>query len=210
MLGALALLVWGGLAWSGSTLPIDDFEGGLRPGWEEKVFSGRTLYRVVAEADGNRVLRAESRGSASGLVYRIAFDPHEFPILTWRWKVEHVLARGDATRKDGDDYPARVYVVFPHWFPPKSRALNYIWANRLPKGRAVPNPFWGRNVMIAVESGPEDTGRWIVERRDLVEDYRRIFGADPPRAGAVAVMTDTDQTGEAAVAFYDDVRLETR
>jgi hypothetical protein len=185
---------------------VDDFEEGLRPGWTERSFHGHTRYQVVSD-DGNRVLRAESEGAASGLVYELAFDPREFPILAWRWKVENLVAASDPSRRSGDDYPARVYVVFPHWFFPRTRSLVYIWATDFPLDTPVPNPFTGNAVMIAVRSGPKDMGRWVEERRNLVEDFRAAFGQDPPRAGAVALMTDTDQTGERAVAYYDHLRL---
>lgn len=192
---------------AGEVKLIDDFEAGLGEGWEEKVFQGRTTYSVVA-ANGNRVLQAQSRASASGLIFRIDYDLRAYPILTWRWKVENVLEGGDETRKDGDDYAARVYVIFPHWFPPKTRSINYIWANKLPAGEHVPNPFYRNAVMLAVRSGAAETGKWHTERRNVLEDYRAIFGTEPPRAGAVAIMTDTDNTGESALAFYDDLRLE--
>ncbi len=191
------------------TLLVDDFEAGLRPGWKERSFEGHTLYEVVPEGD-NRVLRAESRGTASGLIYEVSFDPGEYPILAWRWKVENLVEASDPTRKAGDDYPARVYVVFPHWFFPKTRSLNYIWATDFPVDRPIPNSFVSNAVMIAVRSGPGDVGRWVEERRDIVADFRAAFGSDPPRAGAIAVMTDTDQTGTRAVAYYDDIRLERR
>ena len=188
---------------------IDDFERGLRPGWEIKEFRGATEYSVVDEG-GNHVLRAVSRGTATGLVYPIVFDPRELPILTWRWKVERLIEKSDPTRKEGDDYSARVYVVFPHWFPPKTKSLNYIWATRFRKEGFIPNPFFRNAVMIAVESGPEHVGKWVTERRDIVADYRQAFEEDPPKAGAIAVMTDTDQTGEGAIAYYDDIRIEER
>jgi hypothetical protein len=62
-------------------------------------------------------------------------------------------------------------------------------------------------MMIAVESGSDQTGRWVVEKRNVLEDYRRFFGSDPPKAGAVAIMTDTDNTGEEAVAYYGPIRI---
>jgi hypothetical protein len=188
-------------------LLIDDFENGLRPEWKEKVFEGRTEYRVVPEGTGH-VLRAESRGAASGLILEKEIDLEEFPVLSWRWKVENILDKGDARRKEGDDYAARIYVIFPHWFFLQTRSINYIWANKLPQGAIVPNPFTSNAVMIAVESGKEKTGEWMTESRDVLADYRGIFGEDPPRAGAIAVMTDTDNTGGSAVAWYDDIRLK--
>jgi hypothetical protein len=209
--GVLALLLLAAMpvVASEDRLLIDDFEEGLRPGWEEKRFVGRTYYTVVPEGQGH-VLRAESRGAASGLIFRQEFDPRDYPLLTWRWKVDNILERGDATSKEGDDYAARVYVIFPHWFPPKTRSINYIWANRLPQGEYLPNAYYGNAMMLAVRSGKADIGQWFTERRDIVEDYRMLFGEEPPRAGAIAIMTDTDNTGESVIAWYDDLWLERR
>lgn len=186
---------------------IDDFENGLRPEWKDKEFKGRTDYRVVREATGN-ALQAESHGEASALILEQAIDLTQFPVLSWRWKVEKTLAKGDARTKDGDDYAARVYVIFPHWFFPKTRAINYIWANKLPLGAVVPNSFTSRAIMIAVQSGDEHAGKWMIESRNVLADYRAIFGEEPPLAGAIAVMTDTDNTGGSALAWYDDIRLK--
>ncbi len=185
---------------------IDDFENGLSPHWEEKVFAGPTEYRVVPDAEGH-CLQARSENSASGLIYRKEYSLQEYPVLSWRWKIDNVLSRGDARKKSGDDYPARVYVVFPHWIPFKTRSINYIWANRLPAGAFVPNPFFSGAVMLAVESGEAKAGRWVGERRNVRDDYRMIFGEEPGEVGALAIMTDTDNTGQKTRAFYDDLRI---
>ncbi len=186
---------------------IDDFEAGIAKQWEPKAFKGQTQYDVVRDMD-NHVLRAASDASATGLIYEVAYDPEEYPIISWRWKVENIIEKGDATTREGDDYSARVYVIFPHWFKPMTRSINYIWANKLEKGSYVPNRYYSRAVMIAVQSGPEHLGEWMTERRDIYEDYTMVFGKEPPKVGAIAIMTDTDNTGERAVAYYDDIRIE--
>ena len=61
--------------------------------------------------------------------------------------------------------------------------------------------------MIAVQSGPQEIGRWLGEERNVYEDYRRLFGQEPPRIAGIALMTDTDNTGESAVAYYDQIVL---
>lgn len=190
------------------TVVIDDFEDGLRPEWEVKEFHGQTLYTVGHDDAGGHLLRADSRASASGLVYKVDYSLKEYPILSWRWKVSNILVKGDETKKSGDDYAARVYVVFPHWFFPKTKSINYIWANKLPRGQHIPNPFTGNAIMLAVESGKEKVGRWVNVRRNVYEDYRMVFGEKPPRVGAIAIMTDTDNTGGTATAWYDDIRIE--
>ncbi len=185
---------------------IDDFEQGLKKGWTTKEFKGKTEYTVVKTERG-MVLKAVSKAAASGLIYKYKYDTKKYPYLSWWWKVEGIIKNGDATKKEGDDYAARIYVIFPHWFPPLTRSLNYIWANKLPRGTAVKNKFFSRAIMIAVESGTQNVGKWIQEKRNVYDDYKKVFGDEPPEAGAIAIMTDTDQTGESAVAYYDDIIL---
>lgn len=202
---------------------------GAPDGWQPLTFRNipaRTRYTMVRD-QGRYVLKAESRAAASGLIRPLDLDPEVFQIISWRWKVEHTLAKGDERRKEGDDYAARVYVAFQYdpraaslWerarygaikllygeYPPK-HAINYIWANRLPKGESIDNAFTDRSKMIAVRSGPEEVGRWLAEERNLYEDYRHLFGQAPPRIAGIALMTDTDNTGESAVAYYDEILL---
>ena len=199
----LFLSVAAGAADSG-LLQIGNFaESGLA-GWTGKSFKGETEYRIVEEA-GVKVLQATSHGTASGLVFETQYDPQDYPILSWRWKVANTIAKGDSRIKAGDDYAARVYVIFPHWFFLKTRTLNYVWANRLPKGSMQRSVYLDSGMMIAVESGVEKVGEWVAVRRNIREDYRRAFGEDPPGVGAIAIMTDTDNTGESAVAWYSNI-----
>ena len=62
--------------------------------------------------------------------------------------------------------------------------------------------------MVAVESGNENVGKWITEHRNVYKDFKALFGEEPPAAGGIAIMTDTDNTGESATAYYDDIRIE--
>jgi hypothetical protein len=197
----------------------------LPAGWEPLTFRKiprSTRYSVVRDGEG-WVLKAESEAAASALYRRLELDLHAHPRLTWRWKIDNVLVKGDARRREGDDYPARVYVTFRYdpaqaspWqkakyeayrqlygaYPPHA-ALNYIWDNRLPPGTMLDNAYTDRAKMIVVRSGAAEVGRWVTETRNVVDDYRRLFGGDPPPIAGVAVMTDTDDTAERAVAWYD-------
>ncbi len=185
---------------------LNDYRKGLSKQWEEKSFKGHTRYEVTQEG-GEWFVQATSKASASGLYYRVTYDPKEYPFLAWRWKVKNILSKGDARKKDGDDYPARVYVVFSSFFFWNTKAINYIWANRLPAGQAVPNAFTSNAMMIALQSGPGRAGEWVEEKRNVLEDYRKLFGEDPPKVSAVAIMTDTDNTGEEATAWYGPIRI---
>ena len=197
----------------------------LPAGWEPLTFSNiprTTRYSVVRDGEG-WVLKAQSEAAASALYRRLELDLRTHPRLTWRWKIGNVLIKGDARRREGDDYPARVYVAFRYdpaqataWqkakygayrllygnYPPHA-VLNYIWDNTLPPGTMLDNAYTDRARMIVVRSGAADVGRWVTETRNVIEDYRRLFGGEPPPMVGVAVMTDTDDTGERAVAWYD-------
>jgi hypothetical protein len=197
--------------------------------WEPLTFpkiSRHTVYTVVEEA-GKTSLRAQADASASALVREIEVNPREYPILLWSWKVENTIEKGDETKKEGDDYAARVYVNFRYdpekaslWertqygiartlyggYPPKG-ALNYIWANKLSAGKSIDNAYTARAKMVAVQSGTAKVGQWVNEKRNLYQDYRAVFGEEPPVVIGLAVMTDTDNTGEKAVAYYRDISL---
>jgi Protein of unknown function (DUF3047) len=174
--------------------------------WEKKSFKGETDYRLITE-NGRRVIQADSRGSASGLFAKVDLDPAAYRYLSWSWKIKSTISNANEKSKSGDDYAARVYVVFPGRFFWQTKAINYIWANNLPKGQSVPNAFTSNAVMLAVESGQDNVGKWLTARRDVVADYKRLFGSEPDRIGAIAIMTDTDNTGAQATAWYGDISI---
>ena len=195
-------------------------------GWKPLIFKKvpvRTKYEIVTDGDVT-VVKASSEGSASGLTKEVKIDPREYPIVRWRWKVENVLQNSDVSRREGDDYPARLYVTF-EYDPDKVglskklkykagraifgdipiAALNYIWGTNTPLGTIVENAFTDFAQMIVVESGPQKVGTWIDEERNLYEDYKKAFGDEPPMINGVAIMSDTDNTRERAVAYYGDI-----
>jgi hypothetical protein len=193
------------LAGAADRVSVGAFSTGNLDGWTAKIFSGETEYAIV-ENQGRRVLRAVSRATASGMYKRVQVDLTKTPYLHWSWEVENTLGALDETVKAGDDYPARVYVIASggifFW---QTRAVNYVWANRQPQGAVWPNAFTASNRMIAVRSGDSQLGRWLDERRNVREDFRRVFGRDVLSVDAVALMSDSDNSGKAAVAHYGDI-----
>jgi hypothetical protein len=164
---------------------------------------------MVREGEGYALL-AESRGSASGLYRRLNLDVTATPLLRWSWKVAGTLPRGDEGHREGDDYAARVYVVFAHPLPWKTRAIAYIWANRLPVGQVLQNAYSANVLMLAVESGNGRSGQWVTEERDVEADYRRLFGSPPPKLQAIGIMTDSDDTRGEARAWYGSISFHPR
>ena len=81
----------------------------------------------------------------------------------------------------------------------------YIWENRAPRETVIPNRHTSRIKMIVAESGRDRVGAWQEVTRNIIEDYRRAFGEEPGKIIAVGIMTDTDNTGDNAHAYYGDI-----
>ncbi|MEO8202974.1 MAG: DUF3047 domain-containing protein [Betaproteobacteria bacterium] len=208
---------------AGDTLPADlrpwSFAGGQKP----------TRYSLV-EDEGVVVLRADAAASTSGIARELKLDPRALPLLSWRWKVLNVVAGGDLRTKAGDDFAARVYVTFDldtatlsagermqlgmarlvYGDKVPAAALCYVWDGKASRDTSVPNAYTGRVHMVVAEGGTARVGQWVGMRRDVRADYRRAFGAEPPAVTGVIVSTDTDNTGETAVAFYGDISFGSR
>jgi hypothetical protein len=187
-----------------------------------------TRYSIEADASGGETwLRAESDNSSSALIWRRQYDLYAYPRLRWRWRVENVYRAGDPTKKSGDDYPIRIYVVFPFdpgaaplakrlkyglvkavygEYPPEG-GLNYVWESGTYPAEYVVSPVVGSIMMIFKEKGAAKVGQWVEEEVDVLADYRRAFGKDPPHTAGLAVMNDSDNTGEQAVSFIDWIEI---
>lgn len=185
-----------------------------------------TDYSLVQD-DNRTVLKASATSSMSGVIHPIKVNIREFPLLRWRWKVAGPITSADMMTKEGDDYAARVYVMFDYPLDKLSfgtrtklkiaesvygqkiptAALNYVWDNRYPVGTIQPNAYTDRARMIVTQSGRSRAGQWITETRDLAADFRAAFGEDPPDIVGVALATDTDNTGETAAAWYGDIEF---
>jgi hypothetical protein len=188
-----------------------------------------TEYRLVP-VEGTVALQATADASASGLRFETSADLHEYPWLAWTWNVPELNGRADNTLAHVEDSPARVIVVFEGGredLPAAERinydlakamggnelpyaTLMYIWENHLPEGAIITHHFSSRIKMIVAGTGRKDLGIWHEERVNLLEDYRRAFGEEPPRVRAVGIMSDSDNTGARTVAYYGDIRFQRR
>jgi len=200
---------------------------GLPDGWKPFAFKKiekHTTYTLVKD-DHTVVIKAVAEASASGLTREMKINPKEYPIVQWRWKVMNILKKGDVHKKEGDDYPVRIYITFEYdpsklsffekakyqairllygEYPPLA-AINYIWESKTPIGTMVPNSYTDRVMMFVVESGEAKLNQWVNEERNIYEDFKKAFKGEPPMISGIAIMTDTDNTGESATAYYGDI-----
>lgn len=183
-------------------------------------------YSIAIEAT-ERYLKSESDASASGLIFTKKYNVYEYPKARWRWKVSGVYSKGDVTKKAGDDYPARIIFMFKYdpegsslgkriryeiakgiygFYPPQT-TLIYVWANRKSETGIFTSTYAPEEKIVVLEQGADKAGKWLEEEVNVVEDYRKAFGSDPPSEAGIAIMNDSDDTGEKAVSFIDYIEI---
>lgn len=185
------------------------------------------VYERGEKEDGTPIIIATSDNSISSLTTPLKADANVFQFLEWEWKIDSVLPSGDMFDKDGDDFAARIYVTFDYdpsnlgfrdrmryrvyraftSFEIPLRSLNYVWANKAEVGTISENPFsdWVR--YIAIQSGNDEAGVWKIEKRNILEDYREVFGEEPPAISGITIMTDSDNTEESTRAYFGKITL---
>lgn len=185
-----------------------------------------STYKV--ETNGSEsFLKAESGASASALVYKWEFNIYDYPRARWKWKISNVYLNADPEKKSGDDYPARVYIIFKYdpatanavdkvkygiarrlygEYPPHS-TLNYVWANSSEQKAIITSPYTDKARLISLEKGNRKAGVWQDEEINILQDYKRAFGADPPSVASIAIMNDSDNTGQQSVSYFDFIEV---
>ena len=182
---------------------------------------------VATVEDQKPAIRIESDASASAIIYSETFSLSETPYLQWSWKVRNIFEAGNAAVKAGDDYPARIYILFeysPDRVPffqripfemaknlygeyPPSEVLNYVWANRSHDEPFMENAFTNRAVMFFVDEGETHVGQWRSHKVNIIEDFEKAFNRSPPDTFTLAIMGDSDNTGESSVSFVRSITL---
>lgn len=219
------------LAQSAPEIPrFSSGQAGAPPaGWEHIPLSHAkktTEYSTVLD-DGVVVLKANSRGSASLMGVRVDFDPRAFPILTWRWKVTQGIPTAETANRAHEDAPVRIMVSFAGDMkklgaldraaaavaesisgqPLPYAELMYVWGGKVAVDSITTSSLTSRIRMLAVSVDEQGIGRWQTYTRNLVEDYKRAFGEEPGRVTAIQLLSDTDNTGGIAEAFYGDISV---
>ncbi len=179
-----------------------DTPGRPPEGWKARGGDIEDVYTVRNE-QGDKYLHADARGTSVQIGKEQSYDVSRYPVLTWRWRVTALPEGGDERKKATGDSAAGVYVVFGGWPIPKT--VKYVWSATLPPGTRTESPFAGQTKIVVLESGTAKAGRWVEERVNVLEDYRKFFGEDPGEAKGIGILSDADNTKSRAVADYDDI-----
>ena len=208
------LLVFTVAAW-GADVVIDDWKSqklgarGVPEGWLGGQNWGLPQYDMtIEENEGHRVLHLRSKIESSVIRKDIRgkVNLKETPILVWSWKAVTLPKNGDCRKKSADDQAAQLYVVWPR-FPEavRSQIIGYIWDTTAPAGSIVKSEKTSTVTYVVMRSGPADLGKWITERRNVVEDYKKIYGGQPDGPGFVSIAIDSDDTTSFAESIFGSI-----
>ena len=189
----------------------------------------RTRYSLVT-LDGERVLRIDAQASYGNLVHPVPENPGAHR-LRWRWRLALPNPAADLRRKDGDDSPVKLCVLFdlPTSAVPfierqllriarlrtgemlPAATICYVWDAHLSPGTVLDNAYTRRVRMIVLRGPETPLHSWQAEDRDVWADFLRLFGdeakAPVPLVG-VAIAGDADNTRGHSVAHVQDLVLD--
>jgi hypothetical protein len=213
--GALVMLA--AVGWAAELFLVEDWSrhalgvAGVPEGWRLPTFgSGKNDFTVVNN-DGHRVLHMRSRNDSSTIVkdIRKKVDLGQTPVLEWAWRVVELPRGGHSCRKATDDQGAQIYVVWER-FPSaiNSRVVGYVWDTTGPAGTTCRSEKSSMVTYVILRSGTADLGRWVTERRNVVEDYRRIYGDLPASPDAISIAIDSDDVKASAEAFFGPIAFK--
>ncbi len=178
----------------------------LPDGWELKEFSGRAGVEITRD-EGRLAVRLQSARSSFALHRDVVLDLRQYPLLRWSWKAVRLPPGGDVRARETDDQAGQIYVVIPRWPFPRinSDVVGYLWDTRAPLGTKVRSPQAGNVRSVVVESGYQRLGFWVSEARNVLQDYRELFGREPSHVGKLAIMTDSNDTRSESEVLIEDL-----
>jgi hypothetical protein len=191
------------------------------------VVKGKAMTRYTLVRDGQTtVLQADAEHSASALMHEGNVDLARTPVVAWRWKAAPIEGADNSVAAK-EDAPARLVFFFDGDKSKLSLAeraemglakvagaedipyatLMYIWSTTAAPGSVIANPHTDRVQMIVVSGQPGDAGEWKSLRRNIAQDYEKVFHEKPGHITGWGLLTDTDNTGAVARAWYGDIQF---
>jgi hypothetical protein len=209
------LLALATTVWAADQILVEDWSKhtvgahGLPDGWKAQNWGSPKYDLFTIENDGGRkVLHMKSANDGSTIARDVKgkVNLKETPILEWSWKVTVLPRGGDSCKKTTDDQAAQVFVVWPRFPEPvRSRVIGYVWDTSEPVGKTCKSEKTGTVTYIVLRSGTAELGKWVTERRNLVEDFKKIYQDDPEDPAAVSLAIDSNDTNSTAESYMGPI-----
>ena len=166
---------------------------------------GETKWSFGSNENGN-FIRAEAEGTGSGLGKEILIDLNKTPFINITWKVETNLKGIVEQSKKGHDYAARVFVVKKTGSTALSnRAVNYVFSSNNKVGENWRSPYTKKSIDYVLATTLINNNEWVSVKANVKEDFKKLHDLDVSELNGIAIMTDTDNSKQKAVAYYQNI-----
>jgi hypothetical protein len=166
---------------------------------------GETEYSLGSNENG-QFLRAEAKGTASGLGQKVKIDLNKTPFINITWKIEKDLKGIDEKTKKGHDFAARVFVVKKTGLTPLSnKAVNYVFSSNNSVNEFWRSPYTKSSVDYVLSTTKDNINEWVTVKANVKEHFKKLHDLDVEELSGVAIMTDTDQTKIKAISYYQNI-----
>ncbi|HIC11140.1 MAG TPA: DUF3047 domain-containing protein [Candidatus Pelagibacter sp.] len=166
---------------------------------------GETKYSLGSNENG-QFLRAEAKGTASGLGQKVKIDLNKTPFINITWKIEKDLKGIDEKTKKGHDFAARVFVVKKTGLTPLSnKAVNYVFSSNNSVNESWRSPYTKSSVDYVLSTTKDNINEWVTVKANVKEHFKKLHDLDVEELSGVAIMTDTDQTKIKAISYYQNI-----
>jgi hypothetical protein len=189
--------VTNGQSTSTSLQVLEDFsraeQDGFPVGWQASRTESVTRKAYVVARDGEQsVLRTKGVDAQTRIFKRMAWNPKEYPIVTWRWRLPKAALLGKRPIPTEPQMIAAVFISLDTDLLVIPVSTKYEWSESgSPVGTMKEGGIFGA-AQIIVRSGwslPE-IGQWFEERVNAYEDFKRIHNHEPAlQAWGISLVT---------------------
>ncbi len=175
-------------------------------GWYYKWFIGPAeIYRAIEEPGRRNAISCRTHDDCGLLLRDVTLPLEPGTHLRWSWKTDVLPSALPENTLPTHDYMS-IAVEFDN-----GQDITYFWSAELPLGTTFrcPIPLWDmRETHVAVRSGTDGLGEWLLEERDLYADYVKYIGGPAGtkiiRVWLIAVTLFQRQEG---VSTFADITL---
>ena len=164
---------------------------------------GETEYSLGSNENG-QFLRAEAKGTASGLGQKVKIDLNKTPFINITWKIEKDLKGIDEKTKKGHDFAARVFVVKRLGLL-NNKAVNYVFSSNNSVNESWRSPYTKNSIDYVLSTTKDNINEWVTVKANVKEHFKKLHDLDVEELTGVAIMTDTDQTKIKAISYYQNI-----
>ena len=217
VIAALVVLALAGISTAADEVLIEDWKAykvgttGLPDGWKPQTWGTPNYENLqIVDDGGRRALHMKSVNDSTTINKDIKGKVHlkDTPVLEWEWKSIVLPKGGNSCKKATDDQAGQVFIMWPR-FPEqvRSRIIGYVWDTTQPAGTICKSEKTGTVTYVVVRSGPADLNTWITEKRNVVDDFKKIYGEAPDDPAVFSLSIDSNDTNTMAEAMIGAIRF---